>query len=393
MKRPGFTAIELLLTLGIITLSAGMAVPMYRQYLIRSDLEIARQNIAQGIERAKFLSQIAMNDSGWGFTTEASPDRGVLFMGDSYATRNEDFDEVYSISNTISTVGSDLTEVSFSKIEGLPDTTGSILLTALNGEQRTITVNIGNDGTVSIPDDWMDICVDPWGANPQTISVPDSLWEYYEDNGAIMGECGEGESSSAPGGGGGETVDFLLDGDAVVPQVDYTCIFEAIGSSAEGIPMTLQVKFGGAWVNPFGTWTQAVTANLNDGEEHVYYCTDTYTAGTTIDLRAQSWKKKKNWLSGESNSDWATNMMKNTQSFDNDNIWSLKNADTVPSAGGMVDQADVEEFVDAYIDISTRTINLDSDKILVFFELGTNNLSSTDANFQDLVILITLIEM
>ena len=94
--RPAFTAIEIITALGILTLATGLSVPMYRQYVVRSDLEIARQNIAQGLERAKYLSQVAMNDSQWGFSTDSVPGRGVLFMGTSYAARNTDFDEPVS---------------------------------------------------------------------------------------------------------------------------------------------------------------------------------------------------------------------------------------------------------------------------------------------------------
>jgi hypothetical protein len=397
-RRPGFTAIELLLAIGLITISAGMSVPVYRQYLIRSDLEIARQNISQGIQRAKFLSQVAMNDSAWGFSTDALPGRGVLFMGDSFATRESDFDEEYSIPPTIAVAG--LTEVRFEKISGRPIESGTITLTALNGEQRTIAVNIGDDGTVSIPEDWIEICIDPYGTNPRTISVPDSLWEVYEDQGAIIGACGtpeEGEesssSSSAPSGNDPE---FEIDGDTVTPTEDFTCEIRILGaaitSGSTNLPVTMQVKISG-WEDPFGSWNLPVDANVNDGQAHVYDCSDLYSAGTQIDLRAKSWEKKSWWYSGSSNSHWTTLMSQSTDAVPHsDNIRALRNGDLVPDVPGMSNQSSIEDFVAQYINLSTGTMQMADNQVIYLFELGTNNLNSSSADFQDLVVLLTILE-
>jgi len=397
--RSGFTAIELLLTLGLITVSAGMAVPVYRQYLIRSDLEIARQNISQGIQRAKFLSQVAMNDSSWGFSTDALPGRGVLFMGDSYATRNAEFDEEYSIPQTIAISG--LSEVSFSKITGRPEETGTIVLTALNGEQRMIAVSVGDDGTVSIPEDWMEICVDPYGENPRTVRVPDSLWEYYEGQGAQIGACGsvpeaddDDADDDADDDDGGDA-DFVIDGDTVVPNQNFTCELKVLGaaitSGGSHVPVTLQAKFGGVWVDAFGPWNMAVDADVNDGQQHTYDCTNIYTAGTQIEVRAQSWQKKSWWYSGASNTHWNVIMMHNTNNEPgNDHIWVLRDGDPVPDVPGMSSQASIEDFVSDYVNLQTGLMEMGPGQVVYLFELGTNDLDSSAADFQDLVLLLTL---
>jgi len=232
MRRSAFTAVEVLLVLGTLGISATLTVPMYRQYLLRNDLEIGRQNVAQGIQRAKFLSQVAMNDSSWGFSTDSVPGRGVLFMGSNYATRDTSFDELYSLPNTITVTG--VTEVSFSKITGLPDKEGIITLTSISGDQRMVTISIGSEGNVTIPDDWLIICVDPYGDSPYNISVPDSLWQYYSGVGAILGECGEGGPTCGNGykeageqcDVGGQTAD--CDGDCT----DVSCGDGTLNTSA-----------------------------------------------------------------------------------------------------------------------------------------------------------------
>ena len=395
LKRSGFTAIELLLTLGIITVSAGLSIPMYRQYLIRNDLEIARQNVAQGIQRAKFLSQVSMNDSGWGFSTDALPGRGVLFMGDNYATRNTDFDEMYSLPSTIEVTG--LTEVSFSKIDGLPDQTGIITLRALNGEERTIAVSLGEEGNVSIPDDWMPICTNPYGENPQTIQVPDSLWEYYRDQGAILNACGEGEEEGEEEeeDGDGEGPSFIIDGDTIVISDSFSCTLRVLGaaitSGGYDMPVTLRTQFSdiAGWEYPFGDWNSPVGSNLNDGEQHIYTC-GVHGEEEHINMEARSWIKKSNWYSGEEDSHWRVYMTKHTINNDNDNVFVLQNGDPVPDVPGMEDQASVQDFVEEYINLDTGLVSLDSNQALYLFELGTNDLDSIAADFQDLVLLIAI---
>ena len=97
----GFTLIEVALTLGALGIASGLAIPVFRRYVVRNDVEIARQNITQAIERAKFLSQVGMNDSQWGFSTDAIPGRGVLFMGRTFAERDPAFDELYTLNDIL----------------------------------------------------------------------------------------------------------------------------------------------------------------------------------------------------------------------------------------------------------------------------------------------------
>ena len=391
-KRFGFTAIELLLVLGILTITSGLSIPMYRQYLIRSDLEISRQNITQGLQRARFLSQVAMNDSAWGFATFGLPDRGILFMGDNFAERNQAYDEDYAIPDTIEVTG--LTEVSFKKIQGTPSAMGTITLIALNGEQRTITVNIGETGIVDIPDDWIDICV-----SAQTIRAPESLWTYYRDQGASMGVCGGStddddddyaDDDDDEGGPGADIEDAT-----VKPTEDFSCELKVLGAAitygdSYDIPVTLQISMGGGWIDPYGDWDYPVDANVNDEQQNNYFCTNTYNAGTPIDIRARSWVKRKSRYDGTLNTHWKVNIQQSTGTANNELVMVLVNGDPVPDIPAMADQASIQDFVEDYIDLDTGTINLNSNQVLYLFELGTEDPNSSAADFQDLVLLLTL---
>jgi len=61
----------------------------------------------------------------------------------------------------------------------------------------------------------------------------------------------------------------------------------------------------------------------------------------------------------------------------------------VPKISGYNGQEGVESFLTNYID-ENGLVTLDGNQAIVLFELGTTNLSSASADFQDLVTLISL---
>jgi type II secretory pathway pseudopilin PulG len=147
LQRSGASFIEVLLVIGIMVFVASFTIPSYRNYQIRSDLDLAANQTEQMINRAKFLSQSGEQASIWGIQAGS----GILFKGTSFATRDLLYDEHYPFSPTITVSG--LTEVTFSKLYGDPSATGVITLTALNGETREVIVRAGLSGeqTVIIP--------------------------------------------------------------------------------------------------------------------------------------------------------------------------------------------------------------------------------------------------
>ncbi|MDD5055652.1 MAG: hypothetical protein PHZ00_05300 [Candidatus Peribacteraceae bacterium] len=111
----GFTAIEMVMTIGFMSMAAGLAVPMVREYRMHADIEIASQHIVQAIRSAVLLSQSGKFDAAWGVYV---PD-GVLFAGDSYALRSDEHDSVFVIPRSIEIHGP--TELTFARITGLPN--------------------------------------------------------------------------------------------------------------------------------------------------------------------------------------------------------------------------------------------------------------------------------
>lgn len=134
--RKGFTLLEVMLVIATITVLAAISIPVYSLLQVRNDLDVATNTTLQTLRRAQILSSGVDGDTTWGVKLQNS---GItLFKGVSFALRSTGFDESYSLNGNVTPSG--VTEVVFSKLLGVPDTTGTVTLTSSNAEARHITV-------------------------------------------------------------------------------------------------------------------------------------------------------------------------------------------------------------------------------------------------------------
>jgi prepilin-type N-terminal cleavage/methylation domain-containing protein len=137
VNRDGFTLIEVLLSVSIIGMLAGISLPVYESFIRRNDLDLASQQLAATLRRAENYARSVKQDSAWSVEIQGS---GVtLFQGTNFATRNTVYDESFSIPASITPSG--LTEVQFAKFTAFPNTTGSITLSSTTNSTRTVTLN------------------------------------------------------------------------------------------------------------------------------------------------------------------------------------------------------------------------------------------------------------
>lgn len=136
-RQHGFTLLEVLLSIGLISIICGTTIVLYYTVQVKNNVDIAAITTAQTIRRAQQLAGATTNDApGWGVYVQSGSI--TLFQGATYATRNQSMDEVDNFAANV--VPSGLTEIDFVKFTGAPTTSGTLTLTA-NNMSRTVIVN------------------------------------------------------------------------------------------------------------------------------------------------------------------------------------------------------------------------------------------------------------
>ena len=134
--REGFTLIEILLSLALVTLLTAISVPFYQSFQQANELDATKETILSALRTAKTYARESKDNANWG--VYISTENVVLFQGDSYTTRDPSYDLYYSISSKVSLYGS--TEFVFNTPFGSPTSTGTIGL-AINNKSDSILVN------------------------------------------------------------------------------------------------------------------------------------------------------------------------------------------------------------------------------------------------------------
>ena len=133
----GFTLIEMLLTLTIIALLAGLSAPIYMSFQGRNDLNVANSVVVSSLRRAQTLARAMEDDQSWGVHLESL--QATIFSGKDYASRDTENDEIFVIAPTITFTG--ITEVVFDRFTGETSDIGGIIINSNNNDSRTITIN------------------------------------------------------------------------------------------------------------------------------------------------------------------------------------------------------------------------------------------------------------
>lgn len=389
--RRGFTLIEGILALTIVALMGGITVPLYMNYQIQNDLNLAMQQATQGLRRAQLLSQAREGDSVWGFFVPA----GTLYKGDSYSERDEAFDEVYPMPSSITVSGSIL-EVSYSR-EGLPDRFGNIILTDLTGGQRIITILVPEVGIPANQSDLSTICHCPPGNQGcNTLYISENAWPAHQAHGDTLGSCpgssagaqsssavssAPASSSSASSAGNSSAAcqdRFSVSSDGTITAsgpVDV--LIRVLGSQitygAGGPEIDVYVS---ASTNGGTTWQSLYNGRDVDGGE-----TQTLSglvSGNRLLLRARGYFRRGGWLTFDrtySTPDSSGHLV------------VLRDGDTPPDYPAFDDQDSLASYLQDILDAQGK-IDIGQYELAVIGEIGVQNLqtNSSAVDFQDIVL-------
>lgn len=132
----GFTLFEILIVIGVMAILASLTLPFGFNFYKSQQLETQSQLVLQVLRLGQSKSIFQENDSSFGIYF--ANNSYALFQGSSWIGRNSLYDQSFNLPSIISLSG--LQEVVFSKMEGLPNATGNIVLN--NGlDSRTININ------------------------------------------------------------------------------------------------------------------------------------------------------------------------------------------------------------------------------------------------------------
>jgi prepilin-type N-terminal cleavage/methylation domain-containing protein len=133
----GFTLLEILLVIGIISILLILVVPISLDFYKNQEIETQTQFLIQTLRRAQLEAVSGELDSPFGVSI--SSQNYTLFKGNSYMGRDTRYDEIFDLPEIIQPSG--ISEVVFSKLEGKPSVTGNIILSN-NSNTKIININL-----------------------------------------------------------------------------------------------------------------------------------------------------------------------------------------------------------------------------------------------------------
>lgn len=407
MLRRGFALLEVLLVVGIVGAVAGVGIPMYRDYQIRNDLNLATEQVTQGLARARLLSQAAQDDDSWGFYAPA----GVLYKGDSYATRDQAFDETYPMPSTIKING--LFEVNYGKIAGTPDATGQITLTTINDDARNVLIEVKTESIAVVAEDRFTICHNP-GPSQNTLSIPDNAWPAHQAHGDAFGACVGAASSSAAssaapassapassapaassaGAASSETVPascpdrvsiandgtISILGSLSVTFTSYGAQF-GYGNGGPVVPVTVAYR-----KKNNGNWTNLFSGNQINGTGGATQTVSGFKNNDKLFVRFKAYHKQQGWLTYENYA----------YSDEVPSVYMLRNGDTPPAINPGNGQAAVSTLLQSITD-SQGKISVGQFDVVLLADFNRESCNSctnyyctncSGVDYQDGVVLV-----
>jgi hypothetical protein len=310
------------------------------------------------------------------------------------------------MSPTIAVSG--LLDVSFSRIEGVPSETGSILLRGLNSDERTLSVSLALEphALVTNESDGLTIC-----DNGQTRHITDAEWPGYQGRGAQQRACpqadghpgngGDAEDEPGPPGiphadaaavsppGGASTCPerFTLEpGGRIRTTADSTVTATNLrslvtfgrGGPAVPVRVCLSTTGGAAWSPLYGDERHCP----DDAEAVPAEGTDTgvrsIAAGADLAVLVNGRYTRRGWLTFDASY---------TSVDGRGHVVVLPGGSTVPDHPGYRGQTGIRQFLASRnLADADGTLTTGPCSILVLAELGMLNGASAD--FQDDVLLL-----
>lgn len=145
VSREGFTLIEILIAIAIITILAGMglwiSMDVYRNYSYRSE----KETFISAIQKARLESMVNLNESAHGIRVES--DKYIIFRGSSYSASSS-FNRTIVPSGPVTITGNPSLpqDIVFDQLSGTTSSSGTL---TVSDSVRTAVISINNEGQIS----------------------------------------------------------------------------------------------------------------------------------------------------------------------------------------------------------------------------------------------------
>jgi len=151
----GITFVELLVIVSILSILAAISASTFRFFSKETDLNNNTGEIINTLRLAqnKTLASEGASKYGAYFDNTTTPHQYTLFKGDNYLGRDNSFDEISKLPNSLEIYEIDLAggnEVVFNRVTGTAIQAGKISLRVKTDLTKTKTIYIENSGQVSL---------------------------------------------------------------------------------------------------------------------------------------------------------------------------------------------------------------------------------------------------
>jgi type II secretory pathway pseudopilin PulG len=135
-ERDGFTLIDAVLAITIVTVLAASTTPLIYGYFTRGKLSATTRDIVSSLRYAQIQSQAGIDGEPWGVNIGS----GVIttYRGESFAARDVAYDQ--TVSFPADTIVTGTAEYQFTEYTGRT-AAGTLVLTASSGMTQSIDVN------------------------------------------------------------------------------------------------------------------------------------------------------------------------------------------------------------------------------------------------------------